>query len=97
MKTEALSLATQLATTALIAGAWYLSQQQEAVEQERLEGSDRRPCPSCGGSGVQPCLCTKWSDGDVGCSSCSSSGWTKCNSCGGGGMAVPIKVSIRKN
>jgi hypothetical protein len=33
VKTEALSLATQLATTALIAGAWYLSQQQEAVEQ----------------------------------------------------------------
>lgn len=33
VKAEALSLATQLATTALIAGAWYLSQQQEAVEQ----------------------------------------------------------------
>lgn len=64
--------------------------------QERLEASDRRPCPSCGGSGLQPCFCTKWSDGDVGCSSCSSSGWTKCKSCGGGGLAVPIKVSIRK-
>lgn len=64
--------------------------------QERREASDGRPCPSCGGSGLQPCFCTKWSDGDVGCSSCSSSGWTKCKSCGGGGMAVPIKVSIRK-
>lgn len=97
-RTQALgvSITTQIVTTALIAGAWYLSQQQQDVEQERLEASDR-PCPSCGGSGVTPCFCTKWSDGDVGCSSCSRSGWTKCKSCGGGGLAVPIKVSIRKN
>jgi hypothetical protein len=65
-------------------------------KQDRQEAGERRACPSCGGSGLQPCACTRWSDSDVGCSTCSQSGWMKCSSCGGGGTAVPIKVSIRR-
>lgn len=64
--------------------------------QDRVahEASNERPCPSCGGRGFEPCMCTRWSDGDVGCGSCSKTGYMRCRSCGGGGKAVPIKATI---
>lgn len=66
-----------------------------APEQDRLEG--REPCPACGGTGVELCFCTKWSDGDAGCNACAHTGYTKCRSCGGGGTAVPIPIALRKD
>eukprot|EP00775_Hariotina_reticulata_P002435 gene2435-biopygen4003 len=78
------------------AAAWWLSRQPEEA-QDQMETTSRRPCPSCGGTGFEECMCHKWSDGDVGCSSCSHTGYMRCRSCGGNGTAVPIKVSIRKN
>eukprot|EP00850_Spirogloea_muscicola_P000672 SM000002S05752 [mRNA] locus=s2:2065751:2066237:+ [translate_table: standard] len=52
------------------------------------------PCPSCHGSRTVPCLCTKWSDNDVGCSSCGGSGRMSCRSCGGSGTRKPLPVRI---
>lgn len=63
--------------------------------QDRVEASES-PCPACGGRGYEPCHCTRWSDNDVGCGTCSRTGYMRCRSCGGGGTAVPIKVAIRK-
>jgi hypothetical protein len=48
----------------------------------------------CNGRGYEPCMCTRWSDGDAGCNSCTHTGYMRCRSCGGGGTAVPIKVTI---
>lgn len=86
-----------LSTLAAGAAAYFLSKQITAAEQEELQTTTRRPCPTCSGSGYEACHCTRWSDGDVGCSTCGRSGMMKCRSCGGGGTAVPIKVSIRKD
>eukprot|EP00878_Enallax_costatus_P000343 GHUV01000424.1.p1 GENE.GHUV01000424.1~~GHUV01000424.1.p1 ORF type:complete len:143 (+),score=22.98 GHUV01000424.1:257-685(+) len=85
-----------LSTLAAGVAAYYLSKHMDSVEQDQLQTTSRRPCPTCSGSGYEACHCTRWSDGDVGCSSCGRSGVMKCRSCGGGGTAVPIKVTIRK-
>ncbi|GBF92048.1 hypothetical protein Rsub_04395 [Raphidocelis subcapitata] len=79
---------------AVAAGLWLKDEMQQ---QERLESPARRACPACEGRGVEPCACTRWSDGDAGCRSCRNSGLTQCRSCGGGGTAVPIKVTIRSD
>jgi hypothetical protein len=42
-------------------------------------------------------MCTRWSDGDVGCPSCNYTGFTRCKACGGGGNAVPIALRVRKD
>lgn len=100
VSTSALNFLPGIAASLAIGAAYALQQQQQqgGVDSDRgLEASDRRPCPSCGGSGLTPCACTRWSDGDVGCSSCSESGWSKCSSCGGGGTAVPIRVTVRRD
>lgn len=55
------------------------------------------PCPACGGTGLETCFCNRWSDGDAGCQSCNHTGYMKCRSCGGGGTAVPIAMTVRKN
>jgi hypothetical protein len=65
---------------------------QDHVAQEAR--SQEQPCPSCLGSGLQPCMCLRWSDGDRGCSTCNHTGYMRCRSCGGGGRAVPIKASL---
>eukprot|EP00898_Chlorokybus_atmophyticus_P008661 jgi/Chlat1/8797/Chrsp90S08117 len=52
-------------------------------------------CPRCNGSGREECFCNRWSDGDVGCSSCVGTGMTACRSCGGSGTGRPIPVKLR--
>lgn len=98
---KAEGLGALAAQTAVVAAAAWLAanaSKNMEIEQDRLETmSSRRPCPSCAGTGYEACMCTRWSDGDVGCNSCAHTGMMKCRSCGGGGTAVPIKVSIRKN
>ncbi|KAH7433933.1 hypothetical protein KP509_07G093600 [Ceratopteris richardii] len=54
-------------------------------------------CPTCCGTGKIPCLCNRWSDGDVGCRSCDGSGKTSCRSCGGSGRGRPRASSIRSS
>lgn len=54
-------------------------------------------CPRCEGTGFEPCpICTRWSDGDVGCSCCRGTGRSVCSSCGGGGKAQPILQEVRR-
>jgi hypothetical protein len=65
--------------------------------QDRFDSSSSTACPSCGGSGYEACMCTRWSDGDVGCNSCAQTGYTRCKSCGGNGKAVPRVIKIRKD
>lgn len=95
---EFVSTVSQLASTAAVAYGAYvlLSQQSMAPEQDRLEQRNQEPCPVCSGTGFEPCMCRKWSDGDVGCSSCNKSGYMRCRGCGGGGTAVPLLVKVRK-
>jgi len=69
-------------------GAWWF-----LTRQQPQDGTQE--CPKCGGSGMVECFCTRWSDGDVGCSSCRGSGKMVCNACGGGGTAVPITAKLR--
>lgn len=94
---DSVNIASQLVSTLTVTavGIWLL-RKELMLEQDRLHTSSEEPCPSCGGSGYEPCACTRWSDGDVGCSTCRKTGYMRCRSCGGGGTAVPIKVSIRK-
>ncbi|XP_042497159.1 uncharacterized protein LOC122075985 [Macadamia integrifolia] len=56
-------------------------------------------CPSCNGTGRVTCMCTRWSDGDVGCRTCSGSGRMACSSCGGTGTGRPIpgQLSVRRS
>lgn len=72
------------------------AQNQTKTQEERLarESPERRPCATCGGRGVEACACTRWSDGDAGCSTCAHTGWAPCRHCRGGGNAVPIRVTL---
>lgn len=83
-----------VASVAACVGAVLLSQNL-APEQDRLKG--REPCPTCGGTGYESCFCNKWSDGDVGCNTCGYTGYMKCRSCGGGGTAVPVPITVRED
>lgn len=65
-------------------------------ETEQSMNASAEACPNCHGRGMEPCVCTRWSDGDVGCSGCCHTGLMKCRACRGGGTAVPIAVSVRK-
>lgn len=72
-----------------------LLRQNLVPEQDRFQG--REPCPTCGGTGYEACFCSKWSDGDVGCNTCGYTGYMKCRSCGGGGTAVPVPITVRED
>ncbi|KAG2448686.1 hypothetical protein HYH02_006043 [Chlamydomonas schloesseri] len=91
---------SQVVTTCCVAAGAFmlLSGPSEASlpEQDRLDNRNSRPCPVCGGSGFEECLCSRWSDGDTGCNSCSKTGYMRCRGCGGGGTAVPLMVRARK-
>lgn len=87
----------QIATmAALAAGAFMLLNQQDMAPEQNRQHRNAEPCPVCQGTGYEECMCTRWSDGDVGCSSCSKTGYMRCRGCGGGGRAVPLLVKVRK-
>lgn len=65
-----------------------------ALLQDAMEAQGRRECETCGGTGRIRCICTKWSDRDVGCGACDGTGLMECTSCGGGGNAVPIEAKV---
>ncbi|KAA6418894.1 MAG: hypothetical protein FRX49_11120 [Trebouxia sp. A1-2] len=69
------------------AGAWWYLRSQNNTEGQEV-------CPKCRGSGVVECFCRKWSDNDVGCGTCGGTGKMVCNSCNGGGTAVPIEARV---
>lgn len=64
------------------------------ILQAPAEEETRRECETCGGTGLVECWCSRWSDGDGGCSTCRGSGRMICASCRGGGTAVPIKARV---
>ncbi|GAU16647.1 hypothetical protein TSUD_325970 [Trifolium subterraneum] len=86
---------SQLATgLSVLAGAVLV---KSVLDQKPMAGPFPR-CPSCNGTGRVPCLCSRWSDGDVGCSTCSGSGRMGCSSCGGSGTGrpLPARITIRQ-
>jgi len=87
-------VAQGVATAGLLAGGVLLKSFLDWEERQR-EQADYNRCPTCNGRGRVPCFCQRWSDGDVGCSTCAGSGEMQCNSCGGGGTGVPIPIKIR--
>lgn len=79
---------TNIVSAVLIgAGAWWFFRNQNNAEGQEV-------CPKCRGSGVVECFCRKWSDNDVGCGTCGGTGKMVCNSCNGGGTAVPIEARV---
>ncbi|KAE9454844.1 hypothetical protein C3L33_13352, partial [Rhododendron williamsianum] len=80
---------TQVATgLSVLAGAVFL---KSVMDQNPTMGPTQfRRCPSCNGSGRVACLCSRWSDGDVGCRTCAGSGRMACSSCGGKGTGRPL-------
>ncbi|KAL4452392.1 hypothetical protein ABPG75_008054 [Micractinium tetrahymenae] len=99
VRASALAASTPLVLQLVPAAAWtlvgvmalrvFMGEQQAPAEEE-----SRRECETCGGSGLVECWCSRWSDGDQGCSTCRGSGRMVCASCRGGGTAVPIKARI---
>ncbi|CAD5182328.1 unnamed protein product [Musa acuminata subsp. malaccensis] len=86
-----LVLASQLAAgLGIIAGAMIV---RSAVVHRPTSGKQPR-CTTCNGTGRITCLCSRWSDGDVGCRTCAGSGRMACRSCGGTGTGRPIPVRV---
>lgn len=86
---------TQVATgLSVLAGAALV---KSVMDQKPMAGPFDR-CPSCNGTGRVTCMCTRWSDGDVGCRTCAGSGRMACRSCGGTGTGrpLPVQVSVRR-
>lgn len=87
---------TQLATgLSVLAGAVLM---KSVMDNNPMGGPGRLPrCSSCNGTGRVTCMCTRWSDGDVGCRTCAGSGRMACSSCGGTGTgrAIPVQISVR--
>lgn len=85
------ALPTALAAILAFGLARFLQANQQNEESALPE------CPKCEGTGFEPCpICTRWSDGDIGCSCCRGSGRAVCSSCGGGGKAQPVLQPVRK-
>ncbi|CAI0393106.1 unnamed protein product [Linum tenue] len=83
---------TQLATgLSVLAGAVMA---KSLLEDKPMSGPFQPRCPSCNGTGRVSCLCSRWSDGDVGCRTCAGSGRMGCSSCGGSGTGRPLPVQI---
>ncbi|XP_057748241.1 uncharacterized protein LOC130967410 isoform X2 [Arachis stenosperma] len=84
---------TQLATgLSVLAGAVLVKSVMDN-NPNTMAGSFPR-CPSCNGTGRVTCICSRWSDGDVGCRTCAGSGRMACSSCGGTGTGRPIPARI---
>ncbi|ERN09924.1 hypothetical protein AMTRI_Chr06g172000 [Amborella trichopoda] len=89
-------VASQLATgLGVLAGAIFV---KSMLDQKPMAGGWPR-CPSCNGTGRVACMCSRWSDGDVGCRTCAGSGRMACSSCGGtgNGRPIPAPLSVRVN
>lgn len=87
-------LSNLAAAAGVVLGAWWLSREL-TLEQDVSKGDNQgTECPTCDGTGYTECFCTRWSDGDVGCSSCRGSGKMPCNSCGGSGTGRPITANL---
>ncbi|XP_065046214.1 uncharacterized protein LOC135677756 [Musa acuminata AAA Group] len=86
-----LVLASQLAAgLGVLAGAAIV---KSAMESGPMAGGLPR-CATCNGTGRVACLCSRWSDGDVGCRSCVGSGMMLCRSCGGSGSGRPLPIQV---
>uniref|UniRef100_A0A7N0VIB0 Uncharacterized protein n=1 Tax=Kalanchoe fedtschenkoi TaxID=63787 RepID=A0A7N0VIB0_KALFE len=87
---------TQLATgLSVLVGAALV---KTVIDKPMAGGGQSSPrCPSCNGTGRVSCMCSRWSDGDVGCRTCAGSGRMACSSCGGSGSGrpLPIQLSVR--
>lgn len=100
LASDSFSTASTIATAIGVAlGAGFVAREVMIEEARAAEAAAQREdaCPTCHGSGYEPCACRRWSDGDVGCSSCCRTGMMVCRSCRGGGTAVPIRVTVRKH
>ncbi|CAL5032522.1 unnamed protein product [Urochloa decumbens] len=58
-------------------------------------GGMRHSCATCGGTGKVACLCSRWSDGDVGCRPCAGTGHVPCRSCRGSGGGTERRALVR--
>jgi hypothetical protein len=83
------AMLSQLASaTGFVIGALWFGREL-ALEQERNNEFNEQ-CMTCRGTGRMPCICQRWSDSDVGCGSCSNTGFAICKDCRGGGTKVPV-------
>ncbi|KAI4385303.1 hypothetical protein MLD38_003346 [Melastoma candidum] len=83
---------TQLATgLSVLAGAALV---KSVMDQNATMGGPFQRCSTCNGTGRVSCLCSRWSDGDVGCRTCAGSGNMACSSCGGSGTGRPLPVRV---
>ncbi|KAG9139577.1 hypothetical protein Leryth_016345 [Lithospermum erythrorhizon] len=77
----------------LVAGAVFVKSIMD--QNSNMFGPGQFPrCPSCNGTGRVPCMCSRWSDGDFGCRTCSGSGRMGCSSCGGSGTGRPLPSQL---
>ncbi|GMJ08191.1 hypothetical protein like AT5G43260 [Hibiscus trionum] len=86
---------TQVATgLSVLAGAVLV---KSVMDQNPMAGPFQR-CSTCNGTGRIACICSRWSDGDVGCRTCAGSGRMACSSCGGSGTGrpLPVQISVRQ-
>ncbi|MQM23482.1 hypothetical protein Taro_056546 [Colocasia esculenta] len=95
-----LVVVSQLATgLGVLAGAMLV---KSAMDSKPMAGGGAGGwprCATCNGTGRVACLCSRWSDGDVGCRTCAGSGRMACSSCGGTGTGrpIPVQLSVRPN
>ncbi|XP_054806977.1 uncharacterized protein LOC129309424 [Prosopis cineraria] len=82
---------SQVATgLSVLAGAVLV---KSVMDQKTMAGPFPR-CPACNGTGRVTCMCSRWSDGDIGCRTCAGSGRMACSSCGGTGTGRPLPARI---
>lgn len=86
---------TQLATgLSVLAGAVLVKSVMDSNPKSMFGPGQFPRCSSCNGTGRVACLCSRWSDGDIGCRTCAGSGRMACSSCGGSGTGRPIPVQL---
>lgn len=92
-------VATQLATgLGVLAGAALVKEVLDHQNNMNPMAGGAPRCQTCHGTGRVTCLCTRWSDGDMGCRTCHGSGRMSCSSCGGSGdgRPFPVRISVKR-